>query len=989
MNLSKRISYDLPKEVKNDKTTLSVLEESILKSEEELGILEGIVRYATKEMQFDPKYQELRRVGFGKTVVIRKEDGSTESFRVSQANLVYPNRASGYATPLSPVGRLCTIVNEGDVRYSKAWGEYEIIEVRNFIRYEYEKAEDNINNFKIMGCGDIKKILRVNNLKSAIKTLKEYLEIRSTTSEESNSEIEDITPFTDSQDFLIEEEDDYSFDTFIVEDDEAEFFDEDEDQYDYYGHSATFYLNRTKQQDDVMSRSPQGPLIVEGIAGSGKTCAALGRAKVLCDFTSDNAKDSEKTSYYLGESEDDNEWMSYDSTFFSQDSSVGFVRTGELIQYLKASCLELNLPNLPVREYKELQDRLMRQRNIEQSEKVKARETKSKYQLSPELFYSPDTETSMLWVAHADKIIANNLDIYYQEIETIFNKIEESIRDSNPIFLECLESIKKESIIEIGNTREKLKSKSAIRKPFYLHGIVKEINNCFKNIESKLFTKDTYWLSLSGETIQSPSIESLAKLIILNSPELYYKHLHVDTIENTATAEYMRVIFSEQHLISLIAKGTKYYNHKRQPFNLKDKSDLFDAYAESDRIALYSTNSENPDSYTRIYKTDLHELCRLLTGGGASGRKMLFKKNSTGVLSLSQAIQGLPLLNLSKDKNPKGKSLASLIKPRLKKFLLEPIKFADLYAKALLKSKPSDWPNQEAFIYARNRLKQSMLADHDIDILLSIAHIMTVDSGESHGILSEPNYYKSVFIDEVQDFTEQQVFLMTYHADPFHKAVTMVGDMQQQLNIGSVKNLQNCFPYDGKVPQVLLTENKRQEHTPELSALSLAFRSLIQKDNRLTLSSNDNDLLSKALTDSDACLITSYANDESMLDSIFDAINQQPKGRTVAVIAPTIKHAQHYELALRTKLLATFRHSYVPDRVDLSKKYLVHFSSPKHMKGLEFDTVIMAGVEHFNWQNPTDLNSVYVSLTRPRKQLYVMGNFSSTPKHIQSFFRQH
>ena len=42
------------------------------------------------------------------------------------------------------------------------------------------------------------------------------------------------------------------------------------------------------------------------------------------------------------------------NTDFLADSSVGFVRTGELVQYLRASCLELDIGQLPVEEYASL-----------------------------------------------------------------------------------------------------------------------------------------------------------------------------------------------------------------------------------------------------------------------------------------------------------------------------------------------------------------------------------------------------------------------------------------------------------------------------------------------------------------------------------------------------------------------------------------------------------------------------------------------------------
>lgn len=65
-----------------------------------------------------------------------------------------------------------------------------------------------------------------------------------------------------------------------------------------------------------------------------------------------------------------------------------------------------------------------------------------------------------------------------------------------------------------------------------------------------------------------------------------------------------------------------------------------------------------------------------------------------------------------------------------------------------------------------------------------------------------------MFIDEVQDFTEQQVYLMAEQAKPDYKAVTAVGDIAQKLHHGSTIDIQKCFP-GTSIDHVKLTENLR------------------------------------------------------------------------------------------------------------------------------------------------------------------------------------
>ncbi|MFP3373304.1 hypothetical protein SB756_28495, partial [Pseudomonas sp. SIMBA_068] len=95
--------------------------------------------------------------------------------------------------------------------------------------------------------------------------------------------------------------------------------------------------------------------------------------------------------------------------------------------------------------------------------------------------------------------------------------------------------------------------------------------------------------------------------------------------------------------------------------------------------------------------------------------------------------------------------------------------------------------------------------------------------------LREAPFYQSVFVDEVQDFSEQQIYLMTSQADPRYSAITVVGDRSQQLLHNEEIHIADCFPI-GKRPEfVALDENLRQKGQPDLAALSTVLRQLFER----------------------------------------------------------------------------------------------------------------------------------------------------------------
>ena len=388
-------------------------------SADELAVLGGVIDYADR-MIFEEnrrgEYGPLRRHAYGKTVVIETERQGTKIFRLSSTPVLYPNSESGYATPHSPVGRLCAYLKPGYKDWSPARGEYRVLETRLFDRFDGAHFEGNVRNFLRMTVEGDRGNARVTDLRSTVETrpLKSaaIVTTQAGKNEAQAPAAEPSTAVEPGQEAMaspaislvqlsVVEDIDESALPFELDDAEDIVETDTQEAEEYYGLSEVFFVDRTREQDQIISRSPLGPMFVEGIAGSGKTSAALGRTKMLCDFNAVNITDEVAFREIAGEQLD--YWSGKFAGQFSQEGSIGFVRTGELIQYLKETSRRIDLPNLPVSEYKELQSKLRQHRGIERSSTPGWR-----WAGLPEPRNS-HLDTTMIWLYAADRSVANVL----------------------------------------------------------------------------------------------------------------------------------------------------------------------------------------------------------------------------------------------------------------------------------------------------------------------------------------------------------------------------------------------------------------------------------------------------------------------------------------------------------------------------------------------------------------------------------------------------
>lgn len=270
---------------------------------------------------------------------------------------------------------------------------------------------------------------------------------------------------------------------------------------------------------------------------------------------------------------------------------------------------------------------------------------------------------------------------------------------------------------------------------------------------------------------------------------------------------------------------------------------------------------------------------------------------------------------------------------------------------------------------ASARLNKKKLTDADLDVLLSLAHVISVgyrgrDDRDPISHLTEPDWYSQVFIDEFQDFSEVQLFMMGAQANPERRTVTVVGDYLQKLRRGRRISLADAFPWAERsqtVPGVLL-ENKRQ--TGRLATLSQRFRAEILGD-------RPGEIIDFSETGDPVRFID--ASGEELQDAIAQEVLRFSRHHSVAVICPSDAVAHELERTLRDRLGTNFRDTKHSKRGDLLQRYYVHFTTPVEAKGLEFDAVVVVKVEDFKLNDSALANGCYVAISRPRMALSIVG----------------
>jgi hypothetical protein len=967
-------------------------------SKRELDVLKGVIDYADRMVYEDKNlnvlggmadptgyyqssqvhlYKLLRKNAFAKTVVIETEYKGVLEFRLSPTEAVYPDTDSGYCTPHSNVGRLVTICHPGYVGTSRLWGDYRVLEVRSFDRFGGPEFEPNVRNFLQMLLDGDEGNSSVHDLRGFLararvgkstpggigKAVAPPLPRAKLASAVPQAEPDQIPPheLLIAQFTVVDDAEKFSSDVDI--DDEPDWGADDAPvkQEEYFGLSERFFTHQTIEQNQIIARSPVGAMFVEGIAGSGKTSAALGRTKMLTTFNA--AKISTKEEFYDVLGQDQDYWSADFAGQFSQESSIGFVRTGELIQYLQETCRRIDLPDLPVHEYKELQTRLREHRALARSATAGRRWTGL---TQPREAHAA---TTMAWLHATEQAMSKKLaELLVENLPTITElsaAFEPAVRAKvDRVSSVALDAVKRE-FQELANELVQTPREGS----FSLDRLAVRVLNRLDEVRKRVMGSKVIWTSVDGQTLFASDENSLARQLIAMKAALYFR-----SGQRLAFVDEHGLIDKGLTLLTLTGEAVQWGEGVREKMTagqivVRESSGKNVLAVASDINHLFIRLL--PEATERIYVLTGGELRRLPSEHGWGRIKLAVIPVES---SKSEAEPEDEEIETSGDGLVQGLQRNRTPDAEFKRIVagrvLQPLgAIADLYL-TTLKASAAAFPDVSLAKKLKIQLEQFKLADEDIDLLLCLSHL--IGRGLKQGglrRLQEPTFYQAVFVDEVQDFTEQQVYLMVEQANPKYRAVTVVGDTAQKLHHGSSIDLRACFPTQA-VSHVRLTENLRQANMPGLAIFSSSFRSVLQNDEPPS-----DQLVEKARAQGDALVRPKFKiceSDQAMDDRIIETLAQVKRNQTVAVLFPNKNAAEKVYKRLEQRLRENMIDSELSEKMNLARRHIRHFSDVAKSKGLEFDVVVLAGVDSYDLKNTSHVNHLYVGITRARSSLVLL-----------------
>lgn len=925
-------------------------------SREELESLDGIIDYAEKMIYRDGQqhpYTSLRRSAYGKTVVIETEKMGRQTFRLSQTPAVITPNSCGYATPHSPVGRLCGYARSGDRGESTLWGEWKVSEIRLFDRFDGVHFEENVRNFlRMQVFGDRVKDT-VTDLAASLRQPSKSLHVTKEADEAKtlSSQVETAT-------FIVaDEEDEGMIDLSEIDESEDEPEVRAAPPAGYFGLNETFYVNRTREQDEIITRSPLGAMFVEGVAGSGKTSAALGRSKMLCDFDASNVTSEAEFRDILGA--DAAYWDGRFAGQFSQESSVGFVRTGELIQYLKETCRRIDLPNLPVLEYKELQTRLRDHRGL-------AGGGPSKSWAGSINERTTTVDTTMAWLRATDAAMGRELAARLRETLPSRDEVITGFEDKY-LAIAARVADKALSVYAVnieGIARELERSEGA---EFRLDRIVVRMHERLAKFRKEILGKDVLWLFFNEKTYIGSRETDLAQQLIDDLAELYDRHgaRLVWTGDDGPFDKRIGFVDADGNVLEWtkevaeqLADGRAFIRDAEGRIVKALVTSLDDLY-----LRLLSTASE------KAYRNREGTLVALKAEQGLGRRKIQLKKEE--VDEDPDLDDGEPDARTAAAQKVVGKrSIDSRLRPLLRRRMLAPLRdMGGLYEAGLINHTTS-FPTTDVIEEIKQNLHLRKLTNSDIDLLLCMFQIAGRSYRATPTQLSEPPFFQSVFIDEVQDFTEQQVFLMAEQARPEYRAITVVGDLAQKLHNGTSIDVRACLPR-GKLEHVKLSLNLRQADAPGLALFSECFRALAYGDVEI-----DSRVVETAVNAGSeiALPIHGICPDDTHLDQrILEELTKLGGSQTAVVVFPTRVKAEETFTRLQIGLAEKMINADISSHVDLSKRFVRHFATIENTKGLEFDVVLLPMLDDYDLSDDLDRNRLYVGISRAKQRLVLLS----------------
>lgn len=310
-------------------------------------------------------------------------------------------------------------------------------------------------------------------------------------------------------------------------------------------------------------------------------------------------------------------------------------------------------------------------------------------------------------------------------------------------------------------------------------------------------------------------------------------------------------------------------------------------------------------------------------------------------------------------------------------------------------------PAFAAFISTRRSQDKTLLAPHEFDVLIrtmleAARHLLRVDAGIEDSILARirNSFIPQVLIDEVADFSSNQIAALVALANPQTDSVTLCGDIMQRVTEHGITDWEEC---------------KKIVPTARHFKIELAYRQspqLLKIASKILSDINSKEVALKSAYgagDFPPALLKVTPNEDSVYKWITDRIvniYEIHEGRlpAIAVLVPTENDVERVARGLARHLnpqsleVQACRYGEV-----LGSESRVRVFNVQHIKGLEFEAVFFIDFDAIEKHyGALALNYLYVGLTRaatflaitcasePRVLSGVSGLFSrddSTWKH--------
>ena len=924
------------------------------------GVGDDFARQAILAMRRDVSiYDQLRKNGYVKTVIIDTELAGRVVIRLTPVEASTTGTGAEISGPHSRLGRLAVIAGFGYKGESEKWGEYRVNEVRLFDRFDGVDFEVNVKNFLRMQVDGDQGSAEIKNLRQFVKggAVDNLLYIKCDEVEKSKNpdgvvdqigiqnDLREKSNLRFASDLLVSKERSDAGDDLFLEidydlDDDFRIGSGDSASDGYFGLNERFFSNQTIDQSRIISRSPMGPMFVEGVAGSGKTSAALGRMKMLTTFDM-RAVTDEKSFYQILGAEHDY-WAKEYAGEFSQISCVGFVRTGELISYLRETCKRLDMHDLPVFEFGDLRAKLIKHYQLTSGGGRTWMGSTDDEVVSPDI-------TTMNWLHATDQAMSRYLS---QHLMKQLPKLDELVCVFDEKFRGQVKRVGIPALALLTNRLKEICEELSLPAKlgeFSLDGLASRIGVMWDELRKRVMDPNLLWVEVGTQSFFAADARALAEQMIFKKAALYRR-------------SGQRMVFADAR--GIVDKTLRFCRAPKGPEVSLDVNSI--ALLKAGQLFVRDARGED-------FPCVVVGLNQLYLALSPESTEKIFQRidNQLQPLSIQKGLGRLKLPvhgggNLTPD---------SVFTQRILTRLMAPFQaLPDLYLEALF-GYMECFPSRDLVKTTSNRLANLKLKEEDKDLLLCVAHVLCRGySQKAFKSLLAPQGYQAVFVDEVQDFTEQQVYLMVQQANKKYRAVTVVGDLAQKLHHGNSIDVEACFPGQS-VPRVKLSDNLRQTNVPGLSLFSAIFRSVFNGD---ALPAHK--IVLRAKADGDAVVRPKIVKcvDNSEVDAaILSALKKTNDHHTVAVLFPNSKIAERTYKRMMSALREEMIDAEISETVNLSRRHVRHFADVANAKGLEFDDVLLVHTESFDFDAISDINRFYVGITRARRSLTLVHRKSS------------